>query len=404
MELAFDVGMPLRAGDTTEPRLPDGSLDPTCPENWLVGGPHAALDLLLIFAADARIEVESDPVVARIEACGLVPIYSEVGEVLTDDKEHFGFQDGISQPGVLGIVEIGGIRRFITTRYGVPGGLGIEFGKPGQPLLPPDQFLFGDDDADLRNGSFLVFRRLSQDVAQFYADTQTMADTLSTGLGHHVDAEAFRVRIVGRWPSGQPLMRPTASSGGPESAMALNHFLFAGDVPELILSNNEHIGPAHGDSQVQKGGQCPIWAHIRKVNPRDLQTNLGGPDDTRAQQMLRRGIPFGPAYHHDDLSHSDNGVERGLLFLSYQRSITEQFETLNGNWMNSSSGPMSGGFDLLVGQSLTNGRHAPKLADYFDPVSNTTLTTATLNQWVKPTGGEYLFAPSVSWTRRAAAG
>ena len=403
LEPAFDVGMPLRAGDTTEPLLPDGSPDPTCPQNWRVGGPNRALDLLLILATDEPIESASAALVARIEACGLTRIYSEVGALLQDDKEHFGFQDGISQPGVMGIVEIDGVQRFVTTRYGIPGSLGIDFGKPGQPLLPPEQFLFGNDE-DLRNGSFLVFRRLRQDVAAFYAETQSMSDTLATQLGHEVDLAEFRARVVGRWPSGQPLMRPSAHPETPEPAMSRNHFLFASDVPALVLNTGEHVGGVGGDPLVLKGARCPIWSHIRKVNPRDLLTNLGGPDDTRARQMLRRGIPFGPPYHRDDPGHPDNAAERGLLFLAYQASITEQFETLNMNWMNSDTGPMARGFDLLVGQNLADGRHGPKAALYFDPVSGASCPITTLEQWVKPTGGEYLFSPSVSWTRRIALG
>ncbi|MCF4130041.1 Dyp-type peroxidase [Methylobacterium sp. SyP6R] len=403
LEPAFGAGMPLRAGDTTEPRLPDGSADPTCPANWVVGGPNTPLDLLLIAAADAEIEALSEPLVEQIEACGLVRIYAELGAFLPGDKEHFGFQDGISQPGVLGVIDDRGVQRFLTTRYGVPGALGIEFGKPGQPLLPPDQFLFGDEEADARNGSFLVFRRLTQDVPGFDAGTKAIADTLSRRLGKPVDENDLRARIVGRFPSGQPLMRQTAGPTVPEAALALNHFAFAGDTPDLVLSSGERIAGSQGDPLAQKGARCPIWAHIRKVNPRDMQTNLAGPDETRARQMLRRGIPFGPSYDRNNPGHPDNGRERGLLFLSYQRSISDQFEQLNGNWMNSDIGPMSGGFDLLVGQRLSDGRHGPKDAQYFDAPSKSFTAIAALEQWVMPTGGEYLFTPSISWTRRIAA-
>ena len=75
---------------------------------------------MLIFAADRAIEQASAPLVTRIEASGLRRIYAEVGELLPEDKEHFGFQDGISQPGVLGVVEVDGVQRFVTTRYGRP--------------------------------------------------------------------------------------------------------------------------------------------------------------------------------------------------------------------------------------------------------------------------------------------
>ena len=91
-----------------------------------------------------------------------------------------------------------------------------------------------------------------------------------------------------------------------------------------------------------------------------------------------------------------------MLFLAYQTSITKQFEQLNGNWMNSDSGPQAGGFDLLVGQNLDAGHHGTKTAEYFDPSTGAVVPMAALNQWVKPTGGEYLFAPSVSWTFRIA--
>ena len=200
LELAFGVGMPERAGDTTAPKLQDGSFDPTCPENWKVGGPNRPLDLMLIFAADRAIEQASAPLVTRIEASGLRRIYAEVGELLPEDKEHFGFRTA-SPTSVLGVVEVDGVQRFVTTQYGVPGLLGVEFGKPGQPLVPPEQFLF-DDEADLRNGSFLVFRRLTQDIPGFDAGTAAMAAALSGRLGRAVTPDELRTRVVGRWPSG----------------------------------------------------------------------------------------------------------------------------------------------------------------------------------------------------------
>jgi deferrochelatase/peroxidase EfeB len=81
---------------------------------------------------------------------------------------------------------------------------------------------------------------------------------------------------------------------------------------------------------------------LRKVNPRDLPTDKGGPDETRSFQMLRRGIPFGPAYDHTTPNNPVNASSRGLLFLAYQRSISTQFVTLNKNWMNSAVAPAPG--------------------------------------------------------------
>jgi Dyp-type peroxidase family len=403
-DAAFVAGMvPSRTGDSSNASLPDGSRNPAAPPNWVVGGPVRKLDLLLIFAADENIENAVRPIVDAVRDCGLIQIYSEVGRLLPEDKEHFGFQDGISNPGVLGVVDVGGVRRFVTTRYGVPDRNGVSFGKPGQPLLDPEQFLFDAD--ELRNGSFLVFRRLQQDVAKFYLDTSELAKSISTETGEFVSPEAVRARIVGRWPSGQPLMRPVADPNRPESQFAINHFEFASALPELVLSSGDKVAAATGDPQVANGGRCPIWAHIRKVNPRDLPTDKGGADETRGFQMLRRGIPFGPQFDHGNLASPTNTAERGLLFLAYQTSISQQFETLNGDWMNTELNPSPGGFDLLVGQRLTLTRlNDAKPAMWFDQPTGKTIPIVASSQWVLPTGGAYLFAPSIGWTRKQSAG
>jgi deferrochelatase/peroxidase EfeB len=118
---------------------------------------------------------------------------------------------------------------------------------------------------------------------------------------------------------------------------------------------------------------------------------------------LRRGVPFGPPYDHETPDDPINATDRGLLFLAYQRSINDQFITLNKNWMNSDVAPADGGYDLLVGQHLApNGEHAQKSADFFDGQSGRFFPISSLSQWVIPTGGAFLFAPSIGWTERLA--
>ena len=92
-------------------------------------------------------------------------------------------------------------------------------------------------------------------------------------------------------------MRPLTGGGASvEQLFALNHFNYATDVPPLVLSDGQSIPGATGNPSPVVGVQCPAWAHIRKVNPRDLGTDQGGEAETLSFQMLRRGIPFGPPY------------------------------------------------------------------------------------------------------------
>lgn len=402
LDLALETGMiPARTGDPTNRQLPGGRPNPAHPSNWVVGGPNRPLDLLLIFASDGDVREAVRPLVNAVAGCGLDVINEDLGELLPGDVEHFGFQDGISQPGIRGDVEIDGVRRPVTTRYGVPPRGGFDFGKPGQRIAEPDQFLL-DAGSDLRNGSLLVFRRLRQDVRAFDADTKAIAELISNG-GRMVIPDRLRAAIVGRAPSGQPLMRPlNGDAGAVEPPFALNHFDFATDVPDLTLSDGQQISGVTGDPFATIGVRCPAWAHIRKVNPRDLGTDKGGEAETLAFQMLRRGIPFGPAFDRDWSDNPVNAKERGLLFLSYQRSISTQFETLNTNWMNDDRAPIGFGHDLLVGQHNSGGAALPKEGAFHHDGATAGVPFTSLGQWVIPTGGAYLFAPSISLVRALA--
>lgn len=414
---SFTHGMnPGPVGDPFAAFLPDGTPNPAHRSNWVVGSPSRRVDLLLIFANDGDIAEAAGSVVDDVaRLLGSKPVYREVGRLLRGETEHFGFRDGISHPGLRGRVIQKGVERLVTTRYGVPPLQGIEFGKPGQPLAWPGQFLTGQPTSrndrsrlasELTNGSFLVFRRLRQDVRAFYEDTDTLAQALSAATGRPLSGSDLRSRIVGRFPSGAALMRHDQEPARPEGPHETNYFGYGTALPSITLSDGTAVAGSAADPDVLRGRRCPVWAHVRKVNPRDLGTNRGGALDTIGFQMLRRGIPFGPVYDHVNPDNPDNKRERGLLFVSYQRKIAHQFGILNHDWMNNRDAPQAGGFDLLVGQNVPDdagGLYARKTATYFGPSTDEAATGADFevpNQWIIPTGGAFLFAPSLAFVEK----
>src|SRR5262249_51253054 len=154
-----------------------------------VGGTENELDALFVVAGDTRaaVKMQVERLTKRIKAAGLKVTYSENGDVREDmpGHEHFGFDDGISQPGIRGRAS-DSMDDFITDRH-IPANQWPEhflFGYPGQdlawpgvlvigqPATSPDPLIPGEPLPAIpdwtRNGSFLVFRRLRQDVGLFW--------------------------------------------------------------------------------------------------------------------------------------------------------------------------------------------------------------------------------------------
>ena len=304
--------------------------------------------------------------------------------------EHFGFLDGVSQPGIRGL-----------TKPQNP--LDPDQGLPGQDLLWPGEFVFGypgqkHDDMHapgpppamaspwMKNGSYLVWRRLEQKVLAFRARVTAEAATLG------MDEQLLAARMVGRWPSGAPLSRAPLQDDitlGP-NPMENNNFEFGND----------------GDQR-----RCPFAAHIRKTYPRD---DMGdeGEADVQTHRFRRSGIPFGPEVD-EKLDKIGAEQSRGLMFVCYQTSITEQFEFVQTFWVNNpdfvvnktrpgGGPPIQPGHDPILGHMGAARVMDEPVPNY--PVGNVRSTLNLPDAFVIPKAGAYLFVPSLPALKAAPIG
>jgi Dyp-type peroxidase family len=440
-DLAFKVGMAERASLLGDPVDAAGN-----PTGWKIGAGSTYPDLLLIVASDRQdvlreqvrtllddIESLQNASPRRRDSKGLRLVYEQHGADLgggLKGHEHFGFKDGISHPGPRGRVS-DAPEDFLTPRLIDPSEpLARTHARPGQPLIWPGQFVLGTEyprqsfaDPTLpglnvppqpdwsHNGSYLVFRRIRQDVPKFWSFMDTEAARLAQST-HFTGMTAIRLAslCVGRWPSGAPVMRTPLQDdpGVAANDVAVNNFNFSNTTSPVRMrpgsgSCPDNFPPIAGDAV---GLVCPFAAHIRKVNPRDDSTDIGPDQVTLAKRVLRRGIPYGPPMDNP-LRPQPDRMDRGLLFVSYQSSIEEQFEFLQTHWANSDHDPSSfnsmtggeqlAGHDPIIGQEgATPGRARTFALGRGD---GTFAVLALPSEWVRVTGGGYFFSPSISALR-----
>lgn len=360
-----------------------GDVGKNAPAKWSWGVGQHAPDLLVMLYTKPG---ENDTGLRQI-AGGSWNEAFEVVETLhsnvATDNEPFGFRDGISQPQIdwaetkrlpedkLAYENLTALGEFLL-------GYANEYGKyTERPLLPAGDdrsagLLPAAENSDCRdlgrNGSYLVFRQLEQDVAAFW-------DFVGPGADGVTLAEA----MVGRRKNGAPLVESRDGS--------LNDFTYQSD-PD--------------------GVRCPFGAHIRRTNPRNGDFPYG--TDGLRQKLLRMA-GFHRSSFRDDLVSStrfhrllrrgrvyrdDHGAKQGLFFIGLNANISRQFEFVQNAWVNSSkfdglsdeSDPLLGNRQSVAGCPVTDRFSLPQ-------ADGVTRRIAGLPQFVTVRGGAYFFLPSI---------
>jgi Dyp-type peroxidase family len=381
-----------------------GDTGESAPAHWELGGPGQLpihLAVLLHGESPASLDRACDEhgaLLARAAgALSAVEVHPQEGHRPAHDHEPFGFHDGIAQPSIRGItgrgVPTGEFILGYENHYGViPPGPVVPDWVEGSAHLPalanPHHRTQRLHDLG-RHGTFVVYRKLLQRVAAFW---------------HFVQAESVRVtgdpdpaymlwlaaRMMGRWPSGAPLVKVPERDD--PRLREDDEFLYEDDV---------------------EGLRCPMGSHVRRTNPRAVLRPYGVAQSlsmTEAHRMLRRARVFGPPLfdaaslqdgNADGAGRAlvdleDDGIERGIHFFCVNASIRSQFEFVQQSWCNN---PRFGG--LTNNEDPIIGDHAPDgVASYMEiPRRPVALRTAALPRFVVVKGGAYLFMPGLAALR-----
>lgn len=346
-------------------------------------------------------------------------VFTEIegGAKFPSPNEHFGFADGIGDPVFKGQLpaeeearRVKGRGKWMNAETGWEPLATGEFilGYPDEaqeppPASPPDNFT--------RNGSFMVYRKLHQNVASFAKYYRDEAEKYAAIANITVEqAEVYlKAKSVGRWPDGVPLSKaPTydewqacrAQKGldDPNPIEALRNMADYRASPDIVDFK-------YGDDI--KGYKCPVGAHLRRTNTRDYLDPLNQPDSdnvdattqlNKRRRILRRGLPYGSS---DGAKATDN-TEQGIAFMVICSSIFRQFEFVQQQWIQygldfnqgNNTCPVLGNHSIHKRHTIPadpDGEDKPYICD-------------NLPQFVETRGGEYFFIPSMTALRMIAMG
>jgi Dyp-type peroxidase family len=335
-------------------------------------------------------------------------------------KEHFGFTDAIGDPVFAGqfepsveASEVIGSGKLVSGDSWAPLATGefiLGHASESQeltPMAPPWSFM--------RNGTFMVYRKLHQNVASFANYVTQQAEIYQRAAAMQSAAEAevtIRAKIVGRWPDGIPLAvapdyqasKDLADKWSDIPALQLKGAACTAAESARLAANERLLNDfRYGDDL--EGIKCPVTAHIRRSNPRDgldpilLSGATTTPNSymSNRRRILRRGMPYGGV-----ASPPDDAGEHGVVFVALCVSLFNQFEFIQQQWMQYGATFNAGNdTDPLVGLR----RPGAKFIIPADPAgSQPPFICAELPSFVETRGGEYFFLPSLTALREIATG
>ncbi len=341
----FQQGMAARASELRD-------TGESSAENW--EKPLGTSDVHVVLAALAADVQRLHEVLDRARQSyeklpGIELVWRQDCYALPNEKEPFGFKDGISHPAIEG--------------SGMPGSnpheqpfkagefvLGYRDETGGFPPMPQPEVLG-------RNGTYAVVRKLHQRVAAF-------RQYLRSNSSNPQEEELLAAKMMGRWRSGAPLAL------SPER-----------DDPSLGTDSTRNNDFLYGDDPL--GLRTPTGSHIRRANPRDA--DVAGA--VRLHRMIRRGTAYGPPLPEGVLE--DDGADRGIMFVFLGSHLKRQFEFVQSEWVNDSAFiGGSGEKDPVSGANDGTG-------EFTIPRRPVRRRVKGLSRFVITRGGEYCFVPGL---------
>ncbi|TQF14554.1 peroxidase [Myxococcus llanfairpwllgwyngyllgogerychwyrndrobwllllantysiliogogogochensis] len=386
-------GMALRARE----HLRD--VEENDPDRWTLGGTRhegALHVLLLLYASDSA---NMEPLLRehreRAQRHGLREVFAQRGQRRAREgdppgyfRDHFGFLDGVSQPRLEGLdgstayprdydrpVKRGEFLLGHANEYGEwPLSPHVAEHLPGASALPPVPGLPGRRDLG-HNGTFLVLRKLEQDVPAFESFLDEQASLAPEGSPEE-RREWVASKLVGRKRDGAPLAAPRRH----RLLRRLLPFLFQKDGTPARASGTGRPQPDNDFLYARDdphGYGCPITAHTRRCNPRDAlpPSPHVSSDVTRRHRLLRRGFNY------------EDPEGKGLLFIALNAHVGRQFELVQRSWVHFEQlGGIEGVEDPLAGDG------GGRLVIPTEPVRQ---CATSLRKFVTTRGGGYFFLPSL---------
>ena len=360
--------------------------DPNDPKKIIVSGQQTMNDL-------------SQKILNLAQTAGATLVATQEAGALIDpetnyfcDREHFGYADGFGNPDIAG------------SGWPSPAGSGKPDGKGGWLPIASGEFVLGTPDEAgempaapipmglARNGAYLAYRKLHENVADFRRWLRTEGEVFPGG------PELLAAKLVGRFRDG------TALELSPENPTG---FTFMQRIDPTVIPRLTDF--TFGNDP--EGVRCPMGAHIRRVNPRDSLGFDGVLVDQR--RIIRRGLPYGEwipestpleevaASDYYDANHES---QHGVIFMALCASIERQFEFVQREWVNYGNDFRQGDDrDPLLGNRVGEDRMIiqsdPNASEPRPPHVCTGLP-----QFVTTRGGEYIFIPGLEALRLIATG
>jgi deferrochelatase/peroxidase EfeB len=391
-----------------------GDLGANDPSQWAWGRPDTLPDILvMLYAQPNRLVGWKQDVKGPLWPAAFHEIAC-LGTSQLDGIEPFGFRDGLSEPTLdwdgrrsAGGDELrfGNLLALGEFLLGYPNEYGKYTDRPfvdqsddPDEVLPPVEGDAGRRDFG-RNGTYLVFRDLEQDVAGFWRFLDAQAG------GDRERRQRLAEAMVGRTLEGKS---PMPLLGRP--------------IPGIDREDDPWNGFTYDSDRA--GNRCPVGAHVRRANPRTADYPPGATswwsrlrhllglagnrieDDlvssARFHRLVRRGREFGGGLSPEDaLAPAPRAAEgRGLRFICLNANIARQFEFVQNAWlMGTKFSGLTQESDALLGNRTADPDGLPTDTFCIPQASGLAQRIVGMPRFVTVRGGAYFFLPSLRAVR-----